>query len=75
MLRSLAIHKMAIHKKHKWIKYLYFILGGAQIGILAWGVTTVRATWVKETWAPSIGGCAVNGVGDHDLAAIYFVSE
>ena len=75
MLRSLAIHKMALHNKYKWIKYLYFLLGGAHIGVLAWGVTTVRATWVQSTWAPSVGGCAVGSVGDHDLAAIYFVSE
>jgi len=46
------------------------LLGGAHIGILAWGVTTVRATWV-----PSVGECVVQAVGDHDLAAVYFVSE
>ena len=65
MLRSLAIHK-----NRKWIKYPYMFLGGAHIGILAWGVTTVRVTWV-----PSVGECVVQAVGDHDLAAVYFVSE
>ena len=65
MLRSLAIHK-----EHKWIKYPYILLGGTHIGILAWGATTVRATWV-----PSVGGCVVEAVGDHDLAAVYFVSK
>ena len=65
MFRSLAIHK-----KHKWIKYPFMILAGGHIGILAWGVTTVRATWVD-----SVGACVVEAVGDHDLAAVYFVSE
>ena len=65
MLRSLAIHK-----ERKWIKYPYILLGGIQFGILAWGATTVRATWV-----PSVGGCVVEAVSDYDLAASYFVSE
>lgn len=65
MLRSLAIHK-----RHKWMKYPFMVLASAHIGVLAWGVTTVRASWVD-----SAGACVVEAVGDHDLAAVYFVSE
>jgi len=65
MLRSLAIHK-----KNKWIKYPFMVLAGTHIGILAWGVTTVKVSWVG-----SAGTCVVEAVGDHDLAAVYFVSE
>ena len=52
------------------MKYPFMVLASAHIGVLAWGVTTVRASWVD-----SAGACVVEAVGDHDLAAVYFVSE
>lgn len=52
------------------MKYPFMVLASAHIGVLAWGVTTVRASWVDAA-----GACVVEAVGDHDLAAVYFVSE
>ena len=52
------------------MKYPFILLACAHIGVLAWGVTTVRASWVD-----SVNACVVESVGVHDLAAVYFVSE